>query len=435
MKTFEQSASLYTAAQKLMPGGVNSPVRAFKSVGGQPVFVERGQGAYIVDADNNRFIDYVGSWGPMILGHAFPSVVAAVTETAEKGTSFGAPSRLEIDLARLINNAMPHMEMVRLVNSGTEAVMSALRLARAFTGRHKVIKFEGGYHGHSDGLLSKSGSGLATLGIPDCPGVPESFTTETLSAEYNNLESVELLFDHYPGQVAAVILEPVAANMGVVPPQSGFLEGLRDITRERGALLVFDEVISGFRVAYGGAAEKYGVIPDMTTLGKIIGGGLPVGAYGGREDVMRLVAPSGPVYQAGTLSGNPLAMAAGLATLKELSSPGLYQALEGKAAMLEAGILEAVDESGLPASLNRVGSLMTVFFSSAGVSNYATAKNSDTDVFSSFHQDLIRESIYWPPSQFEAAFVSTAHSSADIETTMRVFKKVFKKMMRSGGKL
>ncbi|MDV2990338.1 MAG: glutamate-1-semialdehyde 2,1-aminomutase [Dehalogenimonas sp.] len=420
MERYPKSAELFAAAQRVLPGGVNSPVRAFKAVGGQPLFIERGEGAYLHDVDGHRFIDFVGSWGPMILGHASPAVIKAIVETAGKGTSFGAPSRLETELAEAINNAMPHLEMVRLVSSGTEAVMSALRLARAFTGRDKIIKFEGGYHGHSDGLLSKSGSGLATLGIPESPGVPASFAAETLTGVYNDLSSVETLFEQFPGQIAAVILEPVAANMGVIPPQPGFLEGLRQLTCERGALLVFDEVISGFRVAQGGAAARYGVTPDLTTLGKIIGGGLPVGAYGGRADIMRHVAPSGPVYQAGTLSGNPLAMAAGLATLAALAAPGVYQALEDKGRMLADGILTVTGKLGLPVTLNRVGSLMTLFFTGDEVTNYTSASRSDTGCFGVFHRALLDNGIYWPPSQFEAAFLSTAHSEADIIETIRV---------------
>ena len=423
MKTFDRSRKLFAEAQKIFPGGVNSPVRAFKAVGGEPLFIEWGEGAYLYDADGNRYIDFVGSWGPMILGHAHPSVVAAITETAKLGTSFGAPSHLETELAQAIQAAMPHLEMMRFVSSGTEAVMSALRLARAYTGREKVIKFEGGYHGHSDGLLSKSGSGLATLGIPESPGVPAAFAAETLTAAYNDLDSVEALFDRYPGQVAAVILEPVAANMGVVPPEPGFLQSLRGLTRERGALLIFDEVITGFRVKRGGAVEKYGVTPDLTTLGKIIGGGLPVGAYGGRAEIMKLIAPSGPVYQAGTLSGNPLAMAAGLATLNELDKPGVYSALEDNATALEYGISGAAKKLQLPAQLNRIGSLMTLFFTGQAVTDYASAKTSDTDAFKVFHRTLLENGVYWPPSQFEAAFVSMALNRADIDNTIAAIDK------------
>ena len=421
--TYKKSEELFAEARSVLPGGVNSPVRAFKAVGGQPLFIERAAGAWLTDADGNRFLDYVGSWGPMILGHAHPSVISAINTTAARGTSFGAPSRLETELAFAIRGAMTHLEMVRLVSSGTEAVMSALRLARAYTGRDKVIKFEGGYHGHSDGLLARSGSGLATLGIPDSPGVPASFAAETLTGEYNDTDSVEALFEKYPGQIAAVILEPVAANMGVVPPAPGFLESLRNLTRERGALLIFDEVISGFRIAAGGAVTRFGVTPDLTTLGKIIGGGLPVGAYGGRADIMEMIAPSGPVYQAGTLSGNPLAMAAGLATLNELSRPGVYDKLEAISAELAEGIEAIIRQSGVPASLNRVGSLMTLFFTSGPVTDYAGARTSDTDAFAHFHRCLLDEGIYWPPSQFEAAFVSTAHLGGDIRRTLAVIRQ------------
>ncbi len=422
MKSFEKSRELFNKAKKIFPGGVNSPVRAFKAVGGEPLFIERGEGAYLFDADGNRYIDFVGSWGPMILGHAHPAVVAAIEETAKKGTSFGAPSHLETELAEVIQSAMPHLEMMRFVSSGTEAVMSALRLARAYTGRDKIIKFEGGYHGHSDGLLSKSGSGLATLGIPESPGVPASFAAETLTATYNDLESVEALFDRYPGSIAAVILEPVAANMGVVPPATGFLEGLRDVTRQRGTLLIFDEVITGFRVKWGGAVEKFGIVPDLTTMGKIIGGGLPVGAYGGRVEIMKLVAPFGPVYQAGTLSGNPLAMAAGLATLKELGKPGVYPALEANATALESALNDSAMGSKLPMRVNRVGGLLTAFFTGQEVTDYASAKTSDTDFFMAFHRTLLENGVYWPPSQFEAAFVSLAHTHEDIGVTIKAFK-------------
>ncbi len=422
MKSFEKSRKLFAEAQKIFPGGVNSPVRAFKPVGGEPLFIERGAGAYLYDADGNRYIDFVGSWGPMILGHAHPAVVAAIVETAGRGTSFGAPSRLETELAEAIQMAMPHMEMMRFVSSGTEAVMSALRLARAYTGRDKIIKFEGGYHGHSDGLLSKSGSGLATLGIPDSAGVPASFAAETLTAAYNNLDSVEALFDRYPGAIAAVILEPVAANMGVVPPEPGFLEGLREMTRQRGTLLIFDEVITGFRIKRGGAVEKYGVTPDLTTLGKIIGGGLPVGAYGGMAEIMKLIAPSGPVYQAGTLSGNPLAMAAGLATLKELESPDVYTRQEDNATALEYALTSSAWRMAVPMKVNRVSSLLTAFFTGEEVTDYTTAKTSDTAAFKIFHRALLENGVYWPPSQFEAAFVSLAHTNKDIDSTIKVFE-------------
>ncbi|MBM2825520.1 MAG: glutamate-1-semialdehyde-2,1-aminomutase, partial [Dehalococcoidales bacterium] len=358
----KRSQQLFLEAQRYLPGGVDSPVRAFKAVGGTPPFMVRGQGARLYDADGNEFIDYVCSWGPLILGHAHPRVTAALKQAVERGTSFGAPTELEITLARMVAKAMPAIEMVRFVNSGTEATMSALRLARAFTGRDKIIKFNGGYHGHADGLLTKGGSGLATLGIPDSPGVPLSYAQNTLSASYNDVDAVEQLFQHYPGEIAAVIVEPVAANMGVVPPAAGFLAGLRRLTTEAGALLIFDEVITGFRVAYGGAQSLYGVTPDLTCLGKIIGGGLPVGAYGGRRQIMEMMAPIGPVYQAGTLSGNPLAMTAGIEMLKILGETDVYRQLEDRASTLEKGIVSVAAKKGMKISVNRVASLLTIFF-------------------------------------------------------------------------
>jgi len=419
MKERKNSQKLFAEAQRYLPGGVDSPVRAFKAVGGTPPFIARGQGSKIYDADGNEFIDFVNSWGPLILGHACPQVVDALKLAVARGTSFGAPTELEVILARMIAAAMPAMEMVRFVNSGTEAAMTALRLARAFTGRDKVIKFAGCYHGHADGLLAKSGSGLATLGIPDSPGVPASYAQNTLIAPYNDSEAVVQLFHHYPQQIAAVIIEPVAANMGVVPPQPGFLASLRRLTSESDALLIFDEVISGFRVAYGGAQARYGISPDLTCLGKIIGGGLPVGAYGGRREIMEMMAPLGPVYQAGTLSGNPLAMTAGIETIKALNQPGVYERLETRSASLEEGIARAASEAGISLRVSRVASLLTVFFTSDAVVDYESAQRADTALFGKFFQQLLSAGIYWPPSQFEAAFISLALSDEDIQTAIR----------------
>ena len=411
------SAELLEKAQRYIPGGVNSPVRAFKAVGGKPLFIQKGQGSHIFDADGNRFIDYVCSWGPLILGHAHPQVIKAIKRTAERGTSFGAPTELEIELASTICSAMPSVEMVRFVNSGTEATMSALRLARAFTKRDKILKFSGGYHGHSDGLLARAGSGLATFGIPDSPGVPSGYAQNTLVTEYNDIEAVEQVFQRSGQEIAAVILEPVAANMGGVPPQPGFLAGLRQITSKWGALLIFDEVITGFRLAYGGAQALYDISPDLTCLGKVIGGGLPVGAYGGKREIMEMVAPLGSVYQAGTLSGNPLAMAAGLETLRLLSYKNVYVELETKASLLEKSLIEAANRAGIPLQVQRVGSLLTPFFCSQPVTNYVQAQIADTGLYASFFHHMLDQGIYLPPSQFEAMFVSLAHSKKDIEST------------------
>ena len=426
----EHSKKLFAEAQNYLPGGVDSPVRAFKAVGGVPPFMVKGQGSRIHDADGNEFIDYIGSWGPLILGHAYPAVVAALKQAVERGTSFGAPTELETTLARTICAAMPSIEMVRFVNSGTEATMTALRLARAFTGRDKIIKFAGGYHGHADGLLAKGGSGMATLGIPDSPGVPSSYTQNTLIASYNNIEAVEQLFRHYPEEIAAIIIEPIAANMGVVPPRPDFLDGLRKLTNEFGALLVFDEVITGFRVAYGGAQALYGIAPDLTCLGKIIGGGLPVGAYGGRREIMQMMAPVGPVYQAGTLSGNPLAMTAGIETLKVLGQPEVYLQLETRASSLEEGITKLISETGISLRISRVASLLTIFFTGDAVVDYESAARADTALFATFFQQLLSEGIYWPPSQFEAAFVSLGHSDEDIRTTVEAIGKALKWCLR-----
>ena len=411
------SERLFAEAQQLIPGGVNSPVRAFRSVGGTPRFIDRAEGPYLFDADGNRYTDYVLSWGPLIHGHAPVAVVAAIRAQAACGTSFGAPTELELTLARLINAAMPALQMLRFVNSGTEATMSALRLARAFSGRSKLIKFEGGYHGHADLLLAQAGSGLATLGLPDSVGVPPATVADTLTAPYNDLEALARLFEANPNQIAAVIVEPVAGNMGVVPPRDGYLHGIRALTREHRALLIFDEVITGFRVGPGGAQALYGVEPDLTCLGKIIGGGLPVGAYGGRRDIMQMVAPSGPVYQAGTLSGNPLAMAAGIATLNSLKDVGVYAELDRLADALCEGIAAAARAARIPIRQNRVGSMFTTFFTETPVENYAGAKTSDTARYGRFFHALLERGVYIAPSQFEAGFVSTAHSSELIQDT------------------
>jgi glutamate-1-semialdehyde 2,1-aminomutase len=417
------SEGLFREAQRYLPGGVDSPVRAYQAVGGTPPFILRGRGSRIYDADGNEFIDYVGSWGPLILGHSHPKVVEALKKVVERGTSFGAPTELEVILARMISNAMPSIEMLRFVNSGTEATMSALRLARAYTGRDMVVKFAGGYHGHADGLLVKAGSGVATLGIPDSPGVPADYARNTLTAPYNDSQGVGRLFELHPGEIAAVIVEPVAANMGVVPPRPDFLESLRRLTARFGSLLIFDEVITGFRVAYGGAQALYGVAPDLTCLGKIIGGGLPVGAYGGRREIMEMMAPVGPVYQAGTLSGNPVAMTAGIETLKILSRPGTYDQLESKAVDLEKGLAAAAADLDMELQISRIASLLTVFFTGVPVIDYESAKRANTGLFKKFFHALLAEGIYWPPSQFEAAFISLAHSDQDIRSTINAAVK------------
>ena len=422
--TTNRSHDLYETACRLLPGGVSSPVRAFKAVGGQPLFIERGQGSRIWDADGNSYIDYVGSWGPLIAGHAQPNVVAAIQRAAERGTSYGAPTGLEVELAQIITGAMPAVEMLRFVNSGTEATMSALRLARAFTGRDKILKFEGCYHGHADGLLVKAGSGVATLGLPDSPGVPAAYAQHTLVAPYNDLAAVEAVLDQHGNETAAVIVEPVAGNMGVVPPAAGFLQGLRTLTQRFGALLIFDEVITGFRLGWGGAQGRFGVAPDLTCLGKVIGGGLPVGAYGGRRDIMSLIAPLGPVYQAGTLSGNPLAMSAGIATLRCLQAPGAYDHLERLAARLTDGLLDAAASAGIPAVSNRVGSAMTLFFTNSAVSDYRSAKTADTAHYAGYFRGMLQHGIYLAPSQFEAGFVSLAHTDDDIDLTIAAAQRV-----------
>ncbi|HEV8143163.1 MAG TPA: glutamate-1-semialdehyde 2,1-aminomutase [Methylomirabilota bacterium] len=415
----KRSGELMKAAERVMPGGVNSPVRAFRGVGGQPPFIARGDGARITDADGRTYIDFVGSWGPLILGHAPAAVVEAITETARRGTSYGAPTELEVRMAETIAAAYPSMEMVRLVSSGTEAAMSAIRLARGATGREHLVKFDGGYHGHADSLLVKAGSGGATFSIPDSRGVPAALAALTVTLEFNDVAGVRDLFRRRGGEIAAVIVEPVAGNMGVVPPAPGFLESLREVTAEHGALLIFDEVITGFRIAYGGAQERYGVQPDLTCLGKIIGGGLPVGAYGGRREVMANVAPLGGVYQAGTLSGNPLAVAAGLATLAALRTSGVYERLEHLGARLEFGMREAARKAGVALAVNRVGSMMTGFFCDGPVADYTSARRADTKRYAAFFQGMLERGVYLAPSQFEAAFVSLAHSDADLEHAAR----------------
>jgi len=422
----EKSEEMFRKAQEVLAGGVNSPVRAFKSVGGAPVFFREGRGAYLTDVDGNAYIDYVGSWGPMILGHAHPDVVAAVVKQAVAGTSVGAPGELEHVCAKKVIEMVPSVEKVRFVNSGTEATMSAIRAARGFTKRDKILKFEGCYHGHGDSFLIAAGSGALTFGVPDSAGVTRGVAQDTLTAPYNDLEAVKKIAKENQGQIAAIILEPVAGNMGVVAPADGFLEGLRQLCTDEGILLIFDEVMTGFRLSRGGAQMRYGIRPDMTTLGKIIGGGLPVGAYGARSEIMNMVSPLGPVYQAGTLSGNPVAMAAGLATLSGLDD-GVYERLEFLGLRLEIGLKEAARHAGASVTINRVGSMFTVFFQDGPVTDLASAKRSDTARFARFFHGMLDEGIYLPPSQFEAAFISAAHGEKEIERTVEAAAKALKK--------
>jgi glutamate-1-semialdehyde 2,1-aminomutase len=414
-----KSEDLFRRAQQLMPGGVNSPVRAFRSVGGNPLFIARGEDSHIFDVDGNQYIDYVGSWGPLLLGHRHPEILAALERALTIGTSFGAPTAQEVELAEAICDAVPSIEMVRLVNSGTEATMSAIRVARGFTGRDLTVKFEGCYHGHVDSLLVKAGSGVATLGIADTQGVPKAFCDTTIALPFNSIDAVEQTFRTHGGQIASVIVEPVVGNMGCVPPLPGYLEALREITERAGALLIFDEVMTGFRVAFGGAQQRYGIRPDLTTLGKVIGGGLPVGAYGGRKDIMNKVAPAGPVYQAGTLSGNPLAVAAGLAMLRHLKAhPEIYGRLETRAAELCGSAPAGI-------TVNRVGSMFTFFFTDQPVTDYESAKRSDTARFGRFFRAMLDRGIYLAPSQFEAAFLSAAHTDEDIRQTVAAAREAF----------
>lgn len=421
-----KSISLFQEAQTLLPGGVDSPVRAFRAVGGQPLFIDCGKGPYLYDVDGNRYIDYVLSWGPLITGHAHPNVVKAIQDAALKGTSYGAPSPLEIELAKRVMEFMPNIEMIRFVNSGTEATMSALRLARAFTKRDKIIKFDGCYHGHADLLLVQAGSGVATLGLPDSPGVPADTVKDTLVADFNSLDSVEALFQKYPEQIAAIIVEPVAGNMGVVPPVPGFLQGLRVITQREGALLIFDEVMTGFRVHKGGAQALYNVKPDLTTLGKVIGGGLPVGAYGGRKEIMQMVAPAGPMYQAGTLAGNPLAMSAGLATLELIHDEKVWEEMEARGGQLDAGIESAAKKAGVPIRQTRVGTMRTTFFSETQPVDWNTVKVADKVQFGKFFQKMLANGVYLAPSQFEAGFLSIVHDENVIEGTLHAVEESFK---------
>jgi glutamate-1-semialdehyde 2,1-aminomutase len=427
MRSYEKSIEAFKEASKLMPGGVNSPVRAFKSVNMDPIFMEQGKGSKIYDIDGNEYIDYVLSWGPLILGHTNDRVVESIKKVAEMGTSFGAPTEIENELAKLVIERVPSIEVVRMVSSGTEATMSALRLARGYTGRNKIMKFEGCYHGHGDSLLIKAGSGVATLGLPDSPGVPEGVAKNTITVPYNDLESVRYAFEQYGDDIAGVIVEPVAGNMGVVPPQPGFLEGLREITKQNGSLLIFDEVMTGFRVGYNCAQGYFNVTPDITCLGKVIGGGLPVGAYGGKAEIMKQIAPSGPIYQAGTLSGNPLAMTAGFETLSQLT-PDSYKEFERKADRLEEGLKAAAEKYDIPYTINRAGSMIGFFFTNEDVINYEKAKTSNLEYFAEYYREMANQGVFLPPSQFEGLFLSTAHTDEDIEKTIEAAEKAFSKL-------
>jgi glutamate-1-semialdehyde 2,1-aminomutase len=422
----EQSRKLFEKALSVIPGGVNSPVRACKSVGTIPIFIDHADGCMVFDADGNRFIDYVGSWGPMILGHRHPKVMEAISDVLKLGTSFGAPTELEIRLAEMVIDAVSSIDMVRMVNSGTEATMSAIRLARGFTGRDTIIKFDGCYHGHADTLLVQAGSGVATLSIPGSSGVPKSFVSHTLSLPYNDKERVTEVMEEQGEQIACIIVEPVAGNMGLVAPAEGFLETLRELTEQKGSLLIFDEVMTGFRVAYGGAQSLYSISPDLTCLGKIIGGGLPVGAYGGKLEIMEYIAPHGTVYQAGTLSGNPLAMAAGIATLTQLKEPGFYENIDDRAKRLANGLERAAANAGIPVTIDRVGSMMGLFFTGKRVNNFEDAKTSDLEMFSAYYKEMLKEGVYLAPSQFEAVFVSAAHDNEHIDATIKAAEKVMK---------
>ncbi|RID86361.1 glutamate-1-semialdehyde-2,1-aminomutase [Peribacillus asahii] len=424
MRSYEKSKQAFTEAIHLMPGGVNSPVRAFKSVDMDPIFMERGKGSKMYDIDGNEYIDYVLSWGPLILGHSNERVVEALKKVAESGTSFGTATLIENELAKLVIERVPSIEMIRMVSSGTEATMSALRVARGYTGRNKILKFEGCYHGHGDSLLIKAGSGVATLGLPDSPGVPVGTAQNTITVPYNDLAAVKYAFEQFGEDIACIIAEPVAGNMGVVPPQPGFLEGLREVTEQYGALLIFDEVMTGFRVGYNCAQGYFGVTPDLTCLGKVIGGGLPVGAFGGKREIMEKVAPSGSIYQAGTLSGNPLAMTAGFETLSQLT-PEVYEEFKRKGDILEKGIGEAAKKYGIPHTFNRAGSMIGVFFTNEDVINFETAKTSDLTFFASYFREMANQGVYLPPSQFEGLFLSTAHSDEDLEKTIAAAEHAF----------
>jgi len=427
---YSNSKKLFDAAQKVIPGGVNSPVRAFRAVGEQPLFIDRAEGAFVWDADGNRYIDYVLSWGPLILGHANPGVVKALQAAAKRGTSYGAPTALETELAELVTEMVPSAEQVRFVNSGTEATMSVLRLARAYTGRDKIIKLQGNYHGHADFLLVQAGSGVATLGLPDSPGVPQGATQDTLTAPFNNLEAIETLFKEHGDEIAGIILEPVAGNMGVIPPVEGYLEGLRNLCAEHGALLIFDEVMTGFRVALGGAQEYYGVMPDLTALGKVIGGGLPVGAYAGRREIMQTVAPAGPMYQAGTLSGNPLAMTAGIETLRALLEPGIFDELVEETTRLCEGIGAAAETANVPVFQTQVGTMFCTYFTDQPVTDWDSAAKSDTKKYARFFQAMLERGVYLAPSQFEAGFFSTAHTPEIVVVTIQAAQTAFKELAK-----